>query len=238
MVVGATSAAGILLIATVADGGGLVSSAVKTTSAPTASASPSPTGQAEPAEPVSSTAPAPPTTRHVPEPLPTEAPPAPCIDPISGGPGLQLADPGRTALLVGDSQSGGAAGVPADRTWTQAGLRGAGYDVAFVGAGGTGFVAASSTGAANYPSSLTQGQWLLPCADPALIVVQGGGNDAAEGATDAEVIGGADVVVSTLTRVYPSATILMIGTLARGAAEGGGRRTEVDAVLGTYAANR
>ncbi|MDQ0734459.1 SGNH/GDSL hydrolase family protein [Arthrobacter agilis] len=157
---------------------------------------------------------------------------------MSHGPGLQLADPARTALLIGDSQSVGAVGVPADRTWTQGGLRSAGYDVHFLGAGGTGFVAANETGASNYPTSLTQALWVLPCADPALIVVQGGGNDAADGATDAQITGGADVVVDTLHGAYPSSTIVMIGTLASGAAAGGGRRTEVDAVLGASAVGR
>ncbi len=119
-------------------------------------------------------------------------------------------------------------------------LREAGYDVRFVGAGGTGFAAANGNGNGNgaldYPSALTNGQWVLPCTDPALIVVQGGGNDAAQGATDSQITGGTDTVVSTLTRTYPSSKIVIIGTLARAAADGGGRRTAVDAPLGAHAA--
>ncbi|MBG6224140.1 acyl-CoA thioesterase-1 [Arthrobacter sp. CAN_A2] len=167
----------------------------------------------------------------------TRSPRTACTDPISHGPGLQVPDPTRTALLIGDSQSGGAAGVPADRTWTQAGLRAAGYDVRYLGTGGTGFVATNRGGAMNYPSALTRGQWVLPCADPALIVIEGGGNDAARGATDAQITAGADTVVATLSRTYPSSRIVMIGTLARGAAHGGGRRTAVDGVLGAFAAS-
>lgn len=159
-----------------------------------------------------------------------------CTDPISGGPGMNVTVPGRTALLIGDSQSGGAAGVTAVRTWTQTGLRAAGYDVRFVGAGGTGFVAASGSGALNYPSALAEGRWALPCVDPALIVAEGGGNDATQGATDTQIVGGADTLISTLKQTYPTSKIVMIGTLAKGAADGGGRRTAVDGVLGAYAA--
>ncbi|MDN4609560.1 SGNH/GDSL hydrolase family protein [Arthrobacter burdickii] len=231
--VGAPFAVGILLIAAAADGS-LLAPGARSTIAPTTAASHAPARQVGHAAPASPTASASPTTGVIPEPPTAEPSPAQCIDPISKGPGLKLPDPGRAALLIGDSQSGGAAGVPAQRTWTQAGLRGAGYDVRFVGAGGTGFVATTSS-ATNYPSALTQGQWTLPCTDPALIVIQGGGNDATQGATDAQITGGADAVVSTLTRTYPSSVIVMIGTLARGAAAGGGRRTAVDGVLGAYA---
>ncbi|MHA7208167.1 SGNH/GDSL hydrolase family protein [Arthrobacter sp. MDT1-65] len=234
MTMGASLAAGILLMATAADGGGTGSPSARTATSPTVSADPSPTAQAATAAPAASASP---TVAVVPPPAP-EPPPAPCIDPISRGPGLELPDPGRTALLIGDSQSSGAAGVAADRTWTQAALRGVGYHVRFVGAGGTGFVAMNDSGATNYPSALLQGQWVLPCVDPALIVVQGGGNDAALGATDEQIIGGADAVVSTLSRTYVSSKIVMIGTLATGVAHGGGRRAEVDGVLGAFAMSR
>ncbi|WP_167398996.1 SGNH/GDSL hydrolase family protein [Arthrobacter pityocampae] len=162
-----------------------------------------------------------------------QSPLARCTDAVGSGPGV----PERTALLIGDSQSAGAAGVPAERTWPQAGLREAGYDVRYVGAGGTGFVAANGFGATNYPTALSRGQWALPCTDPALIVVQGGGNDATQGASDAQITRGAGSVVSTLARTYPSSRIVLIGTLARDAAHGGGRRTAVDGVLGAYAAH-
>jgi acyl-CoA thioesterase-1 len=235
LTVGASVAVGILLIAMTADGGGLFAPGMRAapTTAPsqTAAARSGHSGQAAPAPLPASAGP---TAMVIPEPPTTEPRPVPCVDPISKGPGLTLPDAGRTALLIGDSQSGGAAGVPADRTWTQAGLRGAGYDVRFVGAGGTGFVATTSR-ATNYPSALTQAQWILPCTDPALIVIEGGGNDAAQGATDAQITDGANTVIDTLTKTYPSSVIVMIGTLARGAAAGGGRRTAVDGVLGAYA---
>ncbi|WP_181036527.1 SGNH/GDSL hydrolase family protein [Arthrobacter sp. B1805] len=157
-----------------------------------------------------------------------------CINPVTGGPGQPLADARRTALLIGDSQSSGAAGVSGDHTWTQTGLRNAGYDVQFLGAGGTGFVAANNSGGLNYTSAMTQGQWVMPCSDPALIVVEGGGNDATQGATDAQIIAGADALVSSLTQHYPTSKIVLVGTLAKGATDGG-RRTAVDGLLGTYA---
>ncbi|WP_395858460.1 SGNH/GDSL hydrolase family protein [Arthrobacter echini] len=143
--------------------------------------------------------------------------------------------PDRTRATSGGA--GGAAGVAADRTWPQTGLREAGYDVRFVGAGGTGFVASNGSGALNYPAALAGGRWVLPCTDPALIGVEGGGNDATRGATDTQIGGGADAVISTLTRTYPTSKIVMIGTLARGSADGGARRTAVDKVLGAHAAD-
>jgi acyl-CoA thioesterase-1 len=158
-----------------------------------------------------------------------------CADPVTRGAGLRLTDPRRTALLIGDSQSAGALGVPGDRTWTQAGLRGAGYDVRFLGAGGTGFVAGNGTGGLNYFSALTRGRWILPCSDPGLIVVEGGGNDATLGASDAQILRGADALITPLTRYYPTSTIVLVGPVARGTTEGGGRRTEVDTLLGSYA---
>ncbi|MBG6218887.1 acyl-CoA thioesterase-1 [Arthrobacter sp. CAN_A6] len=159
-----------------------------------------------------------------------------CRNPVTGGPGEHLADARRTALLIGDSQSGGAAGVPCERTWTQTALRNAGYDVQFLGAGGTGFVASNGdAGAKNYPSALQQGQWVMPCTAPALIVVEGGGNDATQGASDEQILGGADRLMTSLTKAYPTSKVLMVGTLARGADDGGARRSAVDGLLGSYA---
>jgi acyl-CoA thioesterase-1 len=83
---------------------------------------------------------------------------------------------------------------------------------------------------------LEQGDWKLPYGTPALIVIQGGGNDAAQGATDAQIVANADRLIGALQDRYPGATMAMIGTLARGANYGGGRRTQVDALLGTVAA--
>jgi acyl-CoA thioesterase-1 len=160
-----------------------------------------------------------------------------CVDPVTGGPGLLFSDPDATALLIGDSQSAGAVGVSGDRTWPRTGLRNAGFDVRFVGAGGTGFTAANGAGALAYPSAFTGGQWVLPCRDPALIVVQGGGNDASLGASDAQVLNGADVLVSSLNRHYPTSEILLVGVLAEGVDYGCTRRCAVDWLLGAYAQN-
>ena len=134
-----------------------------------------------------------------------------------------------TALLIGDSQS-----EPADG-WPRQGLAAAGYKVYFCGRGGTGFVTANgATG--NYLDALRKGDWLLPSGTPALIVIQGGGYDAASGADDTRIAGNANGLISELQARYPGTRIAMVGTLARGAGDGGGRRTEVDALLGSVAA--
>jgi acyl-CoA thioesterase I len=137
---------------------------------------------------------------------------------------------GRTVLLIGDSQS-----EPADG-WPRVGLAAAGYRVYFCGRGGTGFV--SSKGATgNYIDALLRGDWLLPAGTPALIVVQGGGNDATNGASDSDIVTNAERLIGELRKRYPGTRMAMIGTLARGEGYGGGRRSEVDALLGSVAAD-
>ncbi|MDT0167749.1 SGNH/GDSL hydrolase family protein [Pseudarthrobacter sp. BRE9] len=134
-----------------------------------------------------------------------------------------------TVLLIGDSQS-----EPTDG-WPRLGLAAAGYNVYFCGRGGTGYVAANgATG--NYIDALQRGDWLLPAGAPALIVIEGGGNDAAGGASNAQIAGNAQRLIGELRTRYPGTRIAMIGTLARGANDGGGRRSEVDALLGAVAA--
>ena len=44
----------------------------------------------------------------------------------------------------------------------------------------------------------------------------------------------AERLIASVRQRYPEARLAMVGTLARGAADGGGRRTEVDALLGAW----
>jgi acyl-CoA thioesterase-1 len=142
---------------------------------------------------------------------------------------LVLADVRHTAVLIGDSQA-----MPKD-SWPQQGIAALGYKLHVVGMGGTGFVASNGkTG--NYIDALQRGDWILPYGDPPLIVVQGGGNDASQKATDTQITSNAERLLAALKKRYPGAKLAMIGTLARGASNGGGRRTEVDALLGRIAA--
>ncbi len=88
-----------------------------------------------------------------------------------------------------------------------------GYKVYFCGRGGTGFVAANgATG--NYIDALQRGDWKLPYGTPPLVVIQGGGNDAGRGASDAQIVANADRLIETLARRYPARRWSMIGTLA------------------------
>lgn len=149
-------------------------------------------------------------------------------NPENGRDEVIVADIRRTALLIGDSQS------EPDGSWPRAALSAIGYDVYFCGKGGTGFVAANgSTG--NFIDALQRGDWLLPYGAPPLLVIQGGGNDASRGAGNDEIAANAKRLITSLKQRYPGAKLVMIGTLARGAQDGGGRRTEVDALLGTVA---
>lgn len=137
----------------------------------------------------------------------------------------------RTAVLIGDSQSEPANG------WPRQGLAALGYQVHFAGKGGTGFVKANGR-VGNYIDALERGDWLLPTGTPGLVVVQGGGNDAGSGATDAQITANANRLLHALKSRYPSTRILMIGTLGRGAGNHGGRRSQVDALLATIAAKQ
>ncbi|WP_461171938.1 SGNH/GDSL hydrolase family protein [Arthrobacter sp. Z1-9] len=153
----------------------------------------------------------------------------PVLNPANGRLEAVVPDISRTVLLIGDSQS-----EPADG-WPRRGLAAAGYKVYFCGRGGTGFV--SSKGATgNYIDALLHGDWLLPSGTPALIVIQGGGNDAAGGASDSRIAANAARLIAELQGRYPGTRMAMIGTLARGEDHGGGRRSEVDALLGSVAA--
>ncbi|HJW01608.1 MAG TPA: SGNH/GDSL hydrolase family protein [Arthrobacter sp.] len=184
-----------------------------------------------PAPPTASTVQAPASGRHLARGVDPASLPAGTIyrNPASGRDEVVVPDISRTALLIGDSQS-----EPADG-WPRLGLGAIGYKVHFCGLGGTGFVAANGkTG--NYIDALERGDWMLPYGTPPLIVIQGGGNDAGKGATDAQIVANADRLIAALNERYPGVRKVLIGTLGRGANYGGGRRSQVDSLLGTVAA--
>lgn len=146
------------------------------------------------------------------------------VDPVTQRIEPVLGDLSRTAVLIGDSQS-----VPRD-SWVRGGLQGAGYSVYFAGAGGTGYSVGNRRVHA-YVDALRRGDWRLPAGAPRLVVVEGGGNDATRGSSNATIAAGAQSLIAELRRTYPGARIVMVGTLARAAADGGGRRTRVDTLL-------
>lgn len=147
---------------------------------------------------------------------------------------LVVPHPSRVAVLIGDSQAEGAAGVPGNRTWPQLALRAAGYTVAFRGRGGTGYATGNGPDP-DYVTALRHERWLLPHGNVGLVVIEGGGNDARTGASDAAIVAGQTALVEELRRSYPHAPVVVVGTLARSARDGGGRRHQVDALLGVAA---
>lgn len=155
------------------------------------------------------------------------------LNPVSGRQEVIDSDVARSAVLFGDSQSAGAQGVQSGDTWVARGLAARGYKVHFLGAGGIGFTAKTSA-AGNYPDSLEHGKVVLPYGKPALVVVQGGGNDASGGASDAAILANAERLLRDLKASYPESDFLFIGTLARGS-QAGGRRTQVDTLLAGFA---
>ena len=150
-------------------------------------------------------------------------------NPASGRNEVVVEDIARTAVLIGDSQS------EPTSSWPRMALASLGFKVHFCGRGGTGFVTANGT-TGNYIDALERGDWLLPHGAPPLVVIEGGGNDASRGATDQQISANAERLIASVRQRYPEARLAMVGTLARGADDGGGRRTEVDALLGTIAA--
>ncbi len=149
------------------------------------------------------------------------------FNPADGRREVVLGSLAKTAVLIGDSQS-----EPAD-SWVRRGLEQAGYAVYFAGRGGTGYTVSNlAVRVHDYVTALRLGDWLLPYGDPALVVVQGGGNDATQRSTDAAIAHGESSLLAELARTYPSAKKLVVGTLAKSTADGGGRRSEVDALVG------
>ncbi|WP_426763607.1 SGNH/GDSL hydrolase family protein [Pseudarthrobacter sp. 1G09] len=136
-----------------------------------------------------------------------------------------------TAVLIGDSQS-----VP-DDSWPRRALMSLGYNVHFCGYGGTGFTAANGK-VGNYIDALERGDWMLPVGTPGLVVIEGGGNDAARGASDAQITANANRLVQAMKARYPTTRMVVVGTLAKGANNGGGRRSQVDNLLSTIAAKQ
>ncbi|HEY1156860.1 MAG TPA: SGNH/GDSL hydrolase family protein, partial [Arthrobacter sp.] len=152
-------------------------------------------------------------------------------NPVFGRNEVVVANARSTAVLIGDSQS-----VP-DDSWPRRALAGLGYSVHFCGYGGTGFTAANGK-VGNYIDALERGDWLMPAGAPGLIVIEGGGNDAARGASDAQISANANRLINALKARYPDTRIVVVGTLARGAQDGGGRRSQVDALLAGIAARQ
>ena len=152
-------------------------------------------------------------------------------NPANGRNEVVVEDIARTAMLIGDSQS------KPRSSWPRRALARLGYNVHFCGRGGTGFVTSNGT-TGNYIDALQRGDWLLPYGSPPLVVIEGGGNDASRGATDQQISANAERLIASVRQRYPEARLAMVGTLARGTANGGGRRTEVDALLGTVAARQ
>lgn len=156
------------------------------------------------------------------------------FNPVSGREEVTDPDIARSVVLIGDSQSSGAAGVAGTDTWVQLGLAARGYKVRFLGGAGVGF-AAKTAQIPSYPDAVESGRVLLPFGNPALVVVQGGGNDASQQVPDAKILANAARLLKDLKTSYPNSEFLFIGTLAKGQLNGGGRRTQVDALLAGFA---
>lgn len=152
----------------------------------------------------------------------------------SGRHELVVPDPSSIAVLIGDSQADGAAGVPGKQTWPQVALGAAGYTVTFRGRGGTGYATGNGRDP-DYVTALRQERWLLPHGDVGLVVIEGGGNDARTGASDAVIASSQAALLAELRRSYPHAPMVVVGTLARSAGDGGGRRHQVDDLVGRTA---
>lgn len=153
----------------------------------------------------------------------------------------EIKDPGRSVVLLGDSQAGGAAGIPPSQTWPTVGLSNLGYDVYNYSVGGTGYVASNLRGL-SYANAIESNQFVLPCPSAAgpqpLVVLEGGGNDANTGASDQRIIAGVNQALDQVARLYPKSKVVMIGTLAHARQDGGGRRNQVDGIIAAVAKKR
>ncbi|WP_322410016.1 SGNH/GDSL hydrolase family protein [Microbacterium invictum] len=147
-------------------------------------------------------APAPAATPLLPTPVFPDGPavPAPAPPP-----------PPPAAWVIGDSQAA------ADASWVARAPAELGYDVTLSARGGIGFVAAppaSGTTPAHpgIRDALAAGLWQPP-ADPALIIVQSGGND--QTFPIDHVRAAAEASLDQLGAAYPDATLVVVGPLVQ-----------------------
>ena len=130
-----------------------------------------------------------------------------------------------SAVVIGDSQSG-------KDTWVGRGLTSLGYAPVILGAGGTGYTRGNGT-VDSYPEALEEEEWLLPWGKPALVILQGGGNDA-YGASNQAIRHNAIQLIREVRRTYPEARIVVVGVIGTGS----GRRGEIDNLMGQVAAEQ
>lgn len=221
---------GILLVATLTVGwlaltlgplNGVARAAAPLTPLPTASA------DAAPAAHVAA-----PDAAPTPEPtplLPTPVFPEPPASPVPPPPPA----PPPTAWVIGDSQAA------ADASWVGRAPAELGYGVTLSARGGIGFVAAppGSDASPGHPSirdALAAGLWQPP-ADPALIVVQSGGNDQTFPLD--QVRAAAEDSLDHLRATFPEATLVVVGPLVQVEAWAPQRR-DVSTTLAQVAAAR
>lgn len=133
-------------------------------------------------------------------------------------------DPGveKSAVVIGDSQAG-------KDTWVGKGLASLGYAPVILGAGGTGYTRGNGT-VDSYPEALEEEEWLLPWGTPALVILQGGGNDA-YGPSNQAIRHNAIQLIREVRRTYPESRIVVVGVIGSGS----GRRGEIDDLMGRVA---
>ena len=150
-------------------------------------------------------------------------------NPASGRYEVVVEDIARTAVLIGDSQS------EPGFSWPRTALASLGYkSTSAAGAAPDLSPPTAQPATTSTPWSAATGS--SPRIAAPLCCHRGGGNDASRGATDEQISANAERLIASVRQRYPAARLAMVGTLARGVDDGGGRRTEVDALLGTVAA--
>jgi lysophospholipase L1-like esterase len=101
----------------------------------------------------------------------------------------------------------GAAASSYQTTWTYLVCRHFGWDQRNFGVGGTGYVTAGGqAGATNYLGRVGE----VAAEDPSIVIVSGGLNDYARGATDAEFVAAVNQTYAALRQALPRATIIGI----------------------------
>ena len=94
---------------------------------------------------------------------------------------------------------------------------------------------ASNGKTGNYIDALQRGDWRLPYGFAAARGDRRRWERRRTRRLEREIAANAERLIPASSSATPRARVLMVGTLARGAHDGGGRRTEVDTLLGTVA---
>ncbi len=112
------------------------------------------------------------------------------------------------ALVIGESQV-------FEQSWIGQGFKEAGYKATYFRCGGTGYLASRAKTCPSYSQGVVGNDWYLPQGDPAIVYLQGSGNDVLIDQNPEELIQAARKTLQKLQQAYPQSRIVISDVLSR-----------------------